>query len=209
VEKLALRLFFGFDAIMVFISAFIALSIGYYAGKAFKITSERLLLYLNLSFSILGVGLLTDGLTAVYAYTSIVLKHPSAIRLILMVGNWILSIAEIVAFSLLVYVYIKQSFLSVGGFVFAPLIFKAYNPIAEMILIFLLGYITIQALTNYSIRKETNSMLVFLGFILMLISHIFFFLTSIWALSYILAHTFQLAGFLSLLTMLIRVNKKE
>ena len=204
------RLFFGFDALMVFVSAFIALTIGYYAGKAFRLTSERLLLYLNLSFSILGVGLLTDGLTAVYAYTSLTLKHPAPIKLVLMVGNWILSIAEIVAFSLILYIYIKQSFLAVeGSLIFAPMVFKAYNPVAEMILIFLLSCITVQALTNYSLKKELNSLLVFLGFSFMLVSHVFFLLTSTWILSYILAHTFQLLGFLCFLVMLVRVNRKE
>jgi len=88
-------------------------------------------------------------------------------------------------------------------------VFKAYNPVAEMILIFLLSCITVQALTNYSLKKELNSLLVFLGFSFMLVSHVFFLLTSTWILSYILAHTFQLLGFLCFLVMLVRVNRKE
>jgi len=199
---------FGFDAIMVFISSFIAFAIGYYAGKAFRMTSEKLLLYLNLSFSILGVGLLTDGLTAVYAYLALTSKPHFNVGLILVVGNWILSIAEIVAFSLLVYVYVKQASWTVGSFALTPLIFKTYNPLTEMVIIFLLGYISLQALTNYSSRKEANSMLVFIGFIFILLSHIFFFLTSTWIGSYIIAHFLQLSGFLSLLVMLLRVNRK-
>ena len=62
---------------------------------------------------------------------------------------------------------------------------------------------------NLRLKKELNSLLVFLGFSFMLVSHVFFLLTSTWILSYILAHTFQLLGFLCFLVMLVRVNRKE
>jgi hypothetical protein len=59
---------------------------------------------------------------------------------------------------------------------------------------------------NYGVRKEKNSLLVFVGFVLLAISHVFFMLPPIIELFFVVAHMTQLLGFLALLIMLLRVT---
>lgn len=204
---MSLRLFLGFDVFMVFVSSIIALTIGYYAGKGYKLTSEKLLLYLSLSFSLLGVSLLVDGLVSIYFYLSM-FKGAQVSRIVFMAGNVITSIAEVAAFTLLAYTYVRYSFITASSSFLPILMFKNYNPLVEIVLIFLLSYITIQTSISYGWKKELNSLLVFTGFLFILLAHIFFLLTSIYMFCYILAHTLQLLGFIFLLVMLLRVNKR-
>jgi hypothetical protein len=52
--------FFGFDSLMEFIGFAIASAVAYQALKGYRLSKERTLLYLNLSFGLLGAGLLID-----------------------------------------------------------------------------------------------------------------------------------------------------
>ena len=48
--------FFGFDSLMEFIAFVISIAVAYQAMKGYKFSKERTLLYLNLSFVLIGVG---------------------------------------------------------------------------------------------------------------------------------------------------------
>jgi len=201
--------FIGFDVAMGMVSAFVAFAVSYYAGKAFRLTSDRLLLYLNLSFALLGVGLLTDSLTTLYAYGRIFSGGFPVAGRVLLVGNLVFSVSEIAAFSLLAYLYMRKT-AGLGVLAAAPMRYlsKTYNPIAETILIFLLGYITLQALTNYGVRRETDSLLVFSGFLFILLGHCCLLLIFLSPLLYVAAYLAQLVGFLCFLAMLLRLGKR-
>ncbi len=54
--------FFGFDSFMEFIAFAIAMAVAFQAMKGYTLSRERTLLYLNISFLLLGAGLLVDGL---------------------------------------------------------------------------------------------------------------------------------------------------
>ncbi len=201
--------FIGFDVAMGIICAFAAFAVSYYAGKAFRLTSERLLLFLNLSFALLGVGLLTDSLTTLYVYGQILLGGSAPGRTLLLVGNTIFSVSEIAAFSLLAYLYARQT-AALGTLAAAPIRYlsKTYNPVAETVLIFLLGYITLQALTNYGVKREADSLLVFSGFCFILIGHCCLLLIFLSPFLYVAAYLSQLVGFLCFLAMLLRLGRR-
>lgn len=90
-----------------------------------------------------------------------------------------------------------------------PLALLESNPLTELVLIFLLVYISGQSAINYNVSKTTNSLLVFGAFTSLAVAHVFFLLFTIAPIFFPLAHISQLFGFLLLLGMLFKVNQTQ
>jgi hypothetical protein len=191
---------------MEFIAFVIAIAIANQAMKGYRLSKEKTLLYLNLSFVLIGAGLLVDGLS------SLIVLLEGARRAYLYpfaIGYSINFIAQLIAYGLLVYTYIHQARIVTGPAVLAavPILFFERNAVTELILIFLLVYIATQTGINYSMNKGTNSMLVFGAFVSLSVAHVFFLIFTVLPIFFPLAHIAQLFGFLLLLAMLLRVNQ--
>jgi hypothetical protein len=193
---------------MEFIAFVIAIAIANQALKGYKLSKEKTLLYLNLSFVLIGAGLLVDGLSSLIVFLAGARRgflYPFA------VGYTINFLAQVIAYGLLVYAYIHQarsvSESPTPALAAAVPLFFARNAFTELILLFLLVYIATQTGINYSINKGTNSMLVFGAFLALSISHVFFLIFTVAPVFYPFAHIAQLCGFLLLLAMLLRVNR--
>jgi len=192
---------------MEFIAFAIAIAVAYQALKGYRLSKERTLLYLNISFALLGAGLLIDG------FSSIILLLARSQRTFLVVsaiGYTINFIAQVLAYGLLVIAYVQQA--RRGGIPMAMAALPAFllfehNAVTELILIFLLAYISMQTAMNYSVSKTTNALLVFGGFASLTIAHLFFLLFTLAPVFFPFAHIAQLFGFLLLLAMLLRVNQ--
>jgi len=193
---------------MEFIAFAIAISVAYQALKGFRLSKERTLLFLNLSFSLLGAGLLIDSLSN--AVVLLARFHRGVIFLSALVYT-INFIAQVFAYGILVFAYLQQARgVTVGTVVAAlPIAFFEHNAITELILIFLLVYISAQTAINHSISKTTNSLLVFGAFTSLVVSHVFFLLFTLAPIFFPFAHVAQLFGFLLLLGMLLRVNQSR
>jgi hypothetical protein len=184
----------------------IAFAIGYYALKGYRLIRDRTLFFLHFSFILLGAGLLTDGIVGmpVLAFRGLA---PAV-----MVGYFIRITAEIIAYGMLLFAYLRQtrSFMAdtalLAAVPFTLFEFVPYHPLLEVALFFMITFIAAQTAMNYGVRKERNSLLVFIGFVLLAISHIFFILPPILRLFFVIAHLSQLLGFLALLAMLLRVT---
>ena len=191
---------------MEFIGFLIAIAIANQALKGYKLSKEKTLLYLNVSFVLIGAGLLVDGLASLIVLLAGARRgflYPFA------VGYSINFLAQLIAYGLLVYAYIHQARALSGPALMAatPLLFFERNAVTELILIFLLVYIATQTGINYSINKSTNSMLVFGAFVSLSIAHVFFLIFTVAPIFFPFAHIAQLFGFLLLLAMLLRVNQ--
>ncbi len=198
--------FFGFSSMMEFIAFVIAIAIANQALKGYKLSKEKTLLYLNVSFVLIGAGLLVDGLSSLIVFLAGARRgflYPFA------VGYTINFLAEVIAYGLLVYAYIHQarSVSNTALMAAVPFLFIERNAFTELILIFLLVYIATQTGINYSINKSRNAMLVFASFLCLSLAHIFFLIYTIVPIFYPIAHITQLCGFLLLLAMLLRVNR--
>jgi hypothetical protein len=201
--------FFGFGSLMEFIAFVIAIAIANQALRGYKMSKEKTLLYLNLSFVLIGAGLLVDALASIIVFLAGARRgflYPFAI------GYTINFLAQVIAYGLLVYAYVHQARgISEGPVLIAamPFLFFERNAFTELILIFLLVYIATQTGINYSINKGTNSMLVFGAFVSLSVAHVFFLIFTIAPIFYPFAHIAQLCGFLLLLAMLLRVNQSS
>lgn len=196
--------FFGFDSLMEFIAFAIAIAVAYQALKGYKLSKERTLLYLNLSFVLIGAGLLIDGLSSL-----VVLLARFRFLPLTTFGYTINFIAQLLAYGLLVYAYIQQTrnVSTQVAMAAAPVLFFGHNPVTELILIFLLVYIAVQTGINYSINKSRSALLVFGAFASLTAAHLFFLAFTLAPVFFAFAHIAQLFGFLLLLAMLLRVNQ--
>jgi hypothetical protein len=198
--------FFGFDSLMEFIAFVIAIAVARQALKGYSLSNERTLLYLNLSFVLIGAGLLIDGLANLIV---LLVRFHRAFLFLSSLGYTINFIAQLLAYGILVFAYIQQT-RSVGAQIAMaalPVLFFEHNAVAELILIFLLVYIAAQTAINYSVNKSTNALLVFGAFASLSVAHLFFLLFTLRAVFFPFAHVAQLFGFLLLLAMLLRVNQ--
>jgi len=200
--------FFGFDSFMEFIAFAIAIAVAFQAMKGYTLARERTLLYLNISFILLGAGLLVDGLANVIVLLS---KFHRDFIYLSRVGYTINFLAQLVAYLILVIVYLQQTHAWSGQLAVAalPIALLESNPLTELVLIFLLVYIAAQTAINYNVSKTTNSLLVFGAFASLALAHVFFLLFTVAPIFFPFAHISQLFGFLLLLGMLFRVNQTQ
>jgi len=218
--------FVGFDSLMEFVAFIIALAIAFQAFKGYRLTKQRTLLYVQFSFALLSAGLLVDSLAG---FLGILARSLKGIEILTQVGYTIYFLVQVLAYGILVYAYVSQTrtlstaspalpLVSLSGItalqtsqspVVKPLPLLEYHPISEIVLLFLIVYIAFQTAINYSATKERNALLVFLGFLLLALSHLFFILALLRPLFFVFGHVFQLLGFVSLLMMLLRVTRTK
>jgi hypothetical protein len=192
---------------MEFIAFVIAMAVAFQAMKGYTLAKERTLLYLNFSFLLLGAGLLVDGLANLIVLLS---RFHRNLVYISRLGYTIDFIAQLIAYLILVVVYLQQTHVwSQSALAALPIALLETNPFTELILIFLLVYISAQTMINYNVKKSTNSLLVFGAFVSLTFAHVFFLLFVISPIFFPFAHILQLFGFLLLLGMLFRVNQTQ
>lgn len=199
--------FFGFDSLMEFIGFAIASAVAYQALKGYRLSKERTLLYLNLSFGLLGAGLLIDGLANLVV---LLVRFHRAFLFLSAFGYTIDFAAQFLAYGLLVFAYMQQT-RNVGAQVplavaAVPVLFFEHNAVTELILIFLVVYVATHTAMNYSMNKSASALLVFGAFASLSVAHLFFLLFTLAPVFFPFAHIAQLFGFLLLLAMLLRVN---
>jgi hypothetical protein len=209
---------------MEVVAVIIALAIAYQALKGYRLTKQRTLWYVYFGFAVLSAGLLIDSLLG---FLGIVARTLRATVGLTSIGYSIYFFAQLLAYSMLIYAYVSQTrtlnvtsspvlLVSLFGFatlqaapirLLGPLV--EYHPVSEIALLFLAFYIAIKTGTNYSSTKDQNAFLVFLAFLLLALSHLFFILQPISPSLFVIGHLLQLSGFVSFLAMLFRVNSNR
>ena len=219
--------FVGFDSLMEFVAFIIAVAVAYQAFKGYRLTKQKTLLYVHFSFALLSAGLLIDSFAGFLGILARTLRGAVAVTV---VGYAIYFLAQALAYGILIFAYVSQtgtmSTASISLWI-APLLGSAtlqaaqgppikllgplveYHPVSEILLLFLVFYITVQTGLNYSATKDGNALLVFLGFLLLALSHLLFILMPLGALLFAIGHVLQLLGFVSLLAMLLRVTSSK
>jgi hypothetical protein len=206
---------------MELVAFIIAVAIAYQALKGYRLTKQKTLWYVHLGFAALSAGLLIDSFAGFLGIVARTLRGTVALSLI---GYEIYFLAQLVAYGLLIYAYVSHTRIlntttstamlsSLFGFVALQALpirllgpFMEYHPISEIILLLLVTYIAIQTGLNYSSTKDRNALLVFLAFLLLALSHLFFILEPFTQFFFVIGHILQLLGYISLLSMLVRVT---
>ena len=207
--------------VMEFVSSFLSFLIGYYALKAYRTSGSKGLFLLYWGFIILGVGTFLRVFTATYiSVVSQVYEAPRQWLGLINSAALIYSATELVAYSLIVVAYVFQARppsqkVAVVGAVSAStaVVFPIYRlffiPWLELIAITMLAFVVVSTFMNWHVRKSSESALVFLGFGLMLLSHVFFLFLPLDEMLLLLGQMTELAGFICLSAMLAKVSRTD
>lgn len=203
----AVRWFIGFDSVMELVSCLIAFAVAYQAFKGYRLTKDRTFLYLQFSFILLAAGLLVDGLAGLFLLRGALVSRLAPLTEL---GYTILFLSQVVAYVTLIYAYLlKTRLLALETLSFVAIPLLGYNITSELILVFLLFFISAQTAINFSVRRNPASLLVMLAFGMLTLSHLFFMLTPFDPRLFVFAHVAQLSGFVLLLAMLLQVNRSK
>jgi len=190
-------------------SAIIGFLVSYFAFKAYKVTKNKTHLFLSLSFLLIGLGFVALSSTSIYIYTTLQLYKGSSISLNLLnyQGFRTYYILSAIGYVLLILMYLPKKITNKLFILYVPIWYaSSFN--FHLFSIVLVLIVMIQSIINSIKRKNLNSYLVTLAFVCLLVFHSLLLLTSFSQSMYITANVFLIIGFLSLLTMLIRVNFK-
>ncbi len=200
--------FFGFDSAMYLISAVIGFLVSFYAFRLFELTEKKFHFYLYLSFTILSMGLLTiaitSGYVSFYFFQTGQYLGNDPYSSVDDFGYWIYYITSLIGYGLLTMIYLPEKAK------FAPLLIPVWSrgfPYFQILSFFLLSYVVFRSAANFVTKKNLNTFLVFAAFGAIALYHLLLFFTSFGKIIYVVAHFSLLAGFLSLLVMLLRVRK--
>lgn len=214
----------GFDSLMEFAAFIIVIAIAHRALRGYRLTEQKTFWYVYLGFAVLSAGLLVDCVAGILGMLA---RAPRGTVAFHQTGYSVYFFSQLLAYGLLIYAYAAQSknlrttsSPAMAASTFAFVAFQAtpdlpirllglqleYHPIAELVLLFLVAYVTVHTGTNYSTTKDRSALLVFVAFLFLTLSHIFFILIPISPLSFVIGHALQLSGFISLLAMLLQVS---
>jgi hypothetical protein len=199
--------FYLITSVIYLTSSVIGFLTSYFALKASKISKNKSFLILSLSFLIISLGLLILFGISVYIYTTLELYKGSGISLNLLnhYGFSTYYILSLVGYLLLVFMYLPK--INKLFVLYVPIWYASFDKF-HIISFVLIMYVIIRSLINSFRKKNLDSYLVTFAFISLAMFHLLLLLMSFSQSMYIIANLLLIAGFLSLLYMLVRVNRK-
>ena len=209
--------FLGFDSGIYLIAAIIGFVLAYYAFRTHQMTSNKPHFYLYMGFAILSMGLLILSMTSFYTFINykVLCGTPEACYKVVFdstldmrdFGYWIYYVASVVAYCLFALMYFPKFKEKLP--VFSILIWWAAMPYFHLLSFFIISYVIFRTLVSYVESRKTNSLLIFITFLFMGIFHILLLLTPYGKVLYVAAHFILLIGFIALLAVLVRINRKR
>ena len=228
--------FYEFSSMTYFIAAVVGILLSYFSFKLFNLTGKReqKLLFYAMLFIALGFIVLT--IANVYglfhfqycipAYCQFDLTDPTY-SLIIKGGNYAYYLTSLIGYILLSMTYLKSikidkllgKFFALiplnTAFLFETTQYWFFYPFDNLIFqlfhllsIVIIAYINFNTITNYLVLKSKYSFPVMVGFLFIGSYHFLMALTPFKPVVFSVAHLSLLAGLVSLLWMLVRVNSK-
>lgn len=210
--------FLGFDSGIYLVSAVIGFILAYYAFRTHELTSNKSHFYLYLGFAILSMGLLILSMTSFYTFINykVLCSTPEACYSAVFdstldmrdFGYWLYYISSVAAYCIFALMYIPKfkEKLPTFGII---LVWWVAMPYFHLLSFFIISYVIFRSMLNYISSRKTNSLLIFITFLFMGIFHITLLLTPYGKVLYVIAHFILLIGFISLLAVLVRINRKR
>lgn len=194
------RYLFGYDILMGVASASASFLVSYYAFKAYLATRERYFLLLQLGFMFAGAGLLMDSLLTFF---SIFARAPTLLAL----GYSLYFAATFISYILILGSYVVGQLKKPILYAAIPII--GYGFISETVLMLPLMIVVTQSAVNMAARKSINTLLIFLAFTLILLSHLMFALHALTGYFLVLGHSLRFTGFMLFAAFIVRVVKVD
>ncbi len=198
------------DLIFETISGIIALMVTYYATKAYRLTGQKKLSDLSTGFLVLSAGMFGRVIGTWYFFIQ---SGVEGSHLIISIVTIAYGVSRIMAYILFL-ISIRPSHISdnqenQNGSRISLLLLATFlvDPSLEIIAIMVLVVVVLQSILNYLSTGSKFARYVLVGFILLLLSHIWMAQVATAPSLYLLSQGAQLLGFLSLLVMLIKAGR--
>jgi len=201
--------FFGIGWMFEAFAAIVLLLIFLMSCRAYRFTKLKTYKNFTIAFGILAVAFIAR------AFTDFAINYRLISMTWLAITTYFLHIGlSLTAFLCLAYVASKAK--EKKGFVIAGILTMAILPLARnyllafnIVAMLLLGYIVVLYFENYVLKKKLSSLLVFGGFVLLLLAQLFFVIDIMRDVLYIAAHLVQVLGFVLLLAALALIVLKK
>ncbi len=205
--------FYGAVAVIEMLGMITAFAISYFGWRSYALLKDKRFLYFFIGFAFIGLNLLAHSVLNLLINFNVLdffLANKNAFIAIMFVVYYLFILAILLAYSSFIIMYSKLEqkavillifalTLIVGTFYFTS--YPRFNIVAALLLAFVVYYTG----KNYFQQKTTNSLLVVSAFVLILLSHLLVLLELVTRVFYLFRYVFELAGFICLLVMLVRV----
>ncbi|HLC39669.1 MAG TPA: hypothetical protein VJJ76_02195 [archaeon] len=201
--------FYIFSGLAYFASAAVSLAVSYYSFRLYRTSKSKKFAMLSVVFAVLGVAYLALTLSSVYTY-----YYQSYFREELGISLNVFNrqafnfyyVTSLLSYVLLFVTYFPKNTGKRFHLLYVPLWFSSLTDF-HIASLFLLAFVVARAAHNFYKFKSTNTFLVLAAFALMAVFHVAILLLPFDLTYYLLSHALLAAGFVSLLIMLIRVNR--
>ena len=199
------------DLILETLSGLIALMVSHYADKAFRVTSQRRLSDLSTGFLVLSAGMFGRVLGTLYFFVLAAEGGPSSQEAQTLMGVVIVAYGVMRVMAYLVFVVAtRHSRRDVPAQAMLALALPILiSPSLEIIAILVLVVIVLQNLMNYLAVRTRYALYVLIGFVLLLLSHVFGIFSLADLRGYALSQVAQFLGFSSFLILLRKASGDE
>lgn len=198
------------DLLFETISGIIALMVTYYATKAYRLTGQKKLADLSTGFLVLSAGMFGRVIGTWYFFVQ---AGEVGSQLIIAIVTIAYGASRIMAYVLFVistrpsHKPDNQEIQNGTGISLLLMATFLVDPSLEIIAIMVLVVVVLQSILNYLSTGSKFARYVLVGFILLLLSHIWMAQVATAPGLYLLSQGAQLLGFLSLLVMLIKAGR--
>ena len=209
IETLIPIWFYIFSGVAYFAAAAISLAVCYFAFRIYRTSRQKKIMFLSIVFLLLGIAFVSLTISSVYTYfyqpylrdslgISLTAFNKSAFSF-----YYVLSLLSYVT---LFITYFPDEVRKKFYVLYVPLWFSGADGF-HIVSILLLAFVVYRALSNFYKSRSTNSFLVLLAFSLMAVFHVTMLMLPFDLTYFLVSHALLAVGFLSLLVMLIRVNR--
>lgn len=219
--SLSLGKFYGIDSLIELLIIAVSLIIFIYSNKIYKIVKDKNYKFFSLAFLAVAISFAFKILSNFTILNRVQIRGANFIYIVFTQFRYM----EIINFiSFILY----KSFLLLGFLILFLIVTKTedkekifffvylsiiailfsiyFNFVFHITLVFLMLFLTLHFYENYKDHKRVNSLLVFVAFLIILISHIFFIFSDMYSLFYVIGEGLLLIGFLSLLVNQIKIK---
>src|SRR3989344_368695 len=214
---------YGIDSIFEFLIIIVSLIIAYSAYKIYKILGDKKYKIFSLGFLALAVSFIFKILSNLTIFYRVRIEHVAFSFIGIMQWRYMelfnftsfifYKIFYITGFLILFFVithtYKKDKVLTMMYFGIIAVLFSIYfNFIFHLTLVILLFFLIMHFYENYEKHKSKNAFLVFLAFLMMLISHTLFIFSDFNLIFYLAGEILLLISFLNLLINQFKTERK-
>lgn len=216
--------FYGIDSIVEFLTILVSFFISFYSFRVYKLIKDKHYKLFSIAFLLLGISFffkILSNITFLHKieiheanFVFTVMSHLELMEVVNFFGFIFYKSLHLIGFLLLFLIFTKndeknKTLLYIYLSIIVVLFSIYFNFIFHITVVFILIYLTLHFFENYKRVENVNAFLVFISFLIILASHLFFIFSDVNGLFYLFGEVLLLFGFLSLLANQIKLKKES